>query len=262
MRPNPSLNRTRYGRRRGLVSSNVRGQVSVAVPLQNIRSFIMKRLYLLGALLVGFWGVQAGTLEGEMAAKRGDYKLALEEFVRAASNGDAEAANYVGWMYLAGRGVPTNYGEALRWYRLAAQAGHRVAQNNLGHMYRTGLGVTRDFGEARRLFEKSVEQGYPEAKANLALLYCNGEGVPKDLALCAKWNREAANDGNAQAQFAMAVLSIGGAGIPKDEVEALWWAEKAAAQGHAGARTWVRIMQKESQANSSPNPSVNTDSAR
>ncbi len=94
------------------------------------------------------------------------------------------------------------------------------------------------------------------------MLYCNGEGVPKDLALCAKWNREAANDGNAQAQFAMAVLSIGGAGIPKDEVEALWWAEKAAAQGHAGARTWVRIMQKESQANSSPNPSVNTDSAR
>src|SRR5438132_694650 len=100
----------------------------------------MKRGLVLVALLGLSINLLAGTPEGIAAAERGNYKLALDEFVGAANKGDAEAANYAGWIYLAGRDVPTNYGEALRWYRFAAEAGHRVAQNNLGHMLRMGMG--------------------------------------------------------------------------------------------------------------------------
>ena len=90
----------------------------------------MKHMLILGVLLVGSSiKLFAGTPEGIAAAERGNYKLALEEFVGAAKQGDAEAANYAAWIYLAGRGVPINYGEALRWYRFAAEAGHPVAQN-------------------------------------------------------------------------------------------------------------------------------------
>ena len=49
-----------------------------------------------------------------------------------------------GVLYENGKGVPRNYAEALKYYRLAAEQGHAVAQNNLGVMYATA-------GECRRI---------------------------------------------------------------------------------------------------------------
>ena len=38
------------------------------------------------------------------------------------------------------RGVPEDYGEAVRWYQLAAEQGHVGAQFHLGVMYANGNG--------------------------------------------------------------------------------------------------------------------------
>jgi len=48
-------------------------------------------------------------------------------------------------MYNEGLGVPQDYKEAVRLYRLAAEQGHAEAQYNLGQMYRQGLGVPQDY---------------------------------------------------------------------------------------------------------------------
>ncbi len=47
-------------------------------------------------------------------------------------------------MYDNGRGVPQDYQEALKWYRLAAEQGNAIAQYNLGFMYDNGEGVPQD----------------------------------------------------------------------------------------------------------------------
>jgi TPR repeat protein len=44
-------------------------------------------------------------------------------------------------LYAKGKGVPQDYTEAVRWYRLAAEQGNATAQNNLGGMYYGGNGV-------------------------------------------------------------------------------------------------------------------------
>ena len=44
-------------------------------------------------------------------------------------------------MYEMGEGVPENYIEALKWYRMAAEQGDAEAQYNLGVMYNNGKGV-------------------------------------------------------------------------------------------------------------------------
>ena len=44
-------------------------------------------------------------------------------------------------MTSGGKGVPQDYAEAAKWYRLAADQGFAKAQNSLGAQYATGEGV-------------------------------------------------------------------------------------------------------------------------
>ena len=55
-------------------------------------------------------------------------------------------------MYGEGRGVPQDYAEAARWYRLAAERGDAQAQYNLGLAYARGEGVTQNAVEAHVWF--------------------------------------------------------------------------------------------------------------
>ena len=50
----------------------------------------------------------------------------------------------LGVMYHYGQGVPQDYEEAEKWYRLASEKGVARAQCNLGVMYDKGLGVPQD----------------------------------------------------------------------------------------------------------------------
>ena len=54
----------------------------------------------------------------------------------------------LGVMYDIGQGVPQDYAEAVKWYRLAAEQNDAVAQYNLGAMYANGRGVPQDYVQA------------------------------------------------------------------------------------------------------------------
>ena len=62
-------------------------------------------------------------------------------------------------MYSRGEGVPQDYAEAVRWYRLAAEQGDAEAQFNLGVMYTDGKGVPQDYVLAHMWFNLSAAQG-------------------------------------------------------------------------------------------------------
>jgi uncharacterized caspase-like protein/regulator of replication initiation timing len=98
----------------------------------------------------------ARTTAADCAARGGEYLLydratarsALDVWLPAAQEGDAEARTLVGELYERGLGGEPNYVEAARWYRLAADQGFSRAQFNLGTLYENGLGVARDRLEA------------------------------------------------------------------------------------------------------------------
>ena len=73
----------------------------------------------------------------------------------------------LGYMYYEGQGVPQDYEEAVKWYRLAAEQGDAEAQCGLGEMYYGGEGVPQDYAEAIRLWKLAAEQGDEEAQYNL-----------------------------------------------------------------------------------------------
>ncbi len=60
---------------------------------------------------------------GAEAYFRGDYEAALKELRPLAQEGDATSQFNLGVMYHKGYGVPQDYKEAVRWYRLAAEQG-------------------------------------------------------------------------------------------------------------------------------------------
>ena len=77
-------------------------------------------------------------------------------------------------MYHNGWGVPQDYKEAARLYRLAAEQGDADAQGNLGVMFERGYGVPQDYKEAVNWYRLAAEQGYAIAQSNLANRYYYG----------------------------------------------------------------------------------------
>ena len=83
-------------------------------------------------------------------------------------------------MYDEGRGVPQDYAEAARWFRLAADQGDAEAEYNLGVTYDEGEGVPQDDAEAARRYRLAADQGHVSAQFNLGVMYGSGKGVPQD----------------------------------------------------------------------------------
>ena len=91
-------------------------------------------------------------------------------------------------MYANGQGVPQDYAEALKWYRLAAMQGHGPAQQNLGVMYVLGQGVPQDYVQAHIWFNLAAANG-----ANAAGTYRDRiapKMTPEQIALAQRLARE------------------------------------------------------------------------
>jgi TPR repeat protein len=108
---------------------------------------------------------------------------------------DAHEQSDLGFRYETGRGVPQDYAEAVRWYRMAAEQGNARGQGNLGFMYANGQGVPQDYAEAVRLYRMAAEQGNGRAQGNLGTLYGSGHGVPRDIVLAHMWFNIASANG-------------------------------------------------------------------
>jgi TPR repeat protein len=73
--------------------------------------------------------------------------------------------------------------------------------NNLGLMYLYGKGVARDYGEAKRLFERGIALGEPSTMNGLGVMYHEGDGVPRDARIARQWFEKAAALGDPQAKM-------------------------------------------------------------
>jgi hypothetical protein len=134
-------------------------------------------------------------------AVRGDRPAhAVELLTPLAQDSDAEAALFLGNIYLYGSGVPPDYQLARRWLELASREGRVDALYNLGAMYDKGIGVERDVQQALHWFTLAADQRDPQAQLNLALIYINGNGVARDEALGRQWLRRSAANGNKRAE--------------------------------------------------------------
>ena len=58
-----------------------------------------------------------------------------------------------------------------------------------------GIGVPKDFEEAAKWYRMAADQGFAKAQYNLGVCYCKGVGVPKDDIMAYMWFNLAASNG-------------------------------------------------------------------
>lgn len=112
-------------------------------------------------------------------------KKALYWYAKAANNGDINAMNYLGNIYLMAEFGVQNYFEARRWFGKAAALNDPYALQQLGKIYYHGLGVKKDSVQALKYFEKAnslPSQNFSVTDSNpmLQYMYYSGEGVEKN----------------------------------------------------------------------------------
>ena len=158
----------------------------------------MRKFLILACLLAGGSIAHADPMQdGARYYEQGDYVRAMGTWRPLAVQGNAEAQNDLGLLYLDGKGVPANLAEAVRYFQLSAAAGSAPGQNNLGGLYRDGRGVARDYARAAKWFAASASQGNAAGMYNLGLMYELGQGVKADPVEAAVWYALAAEAGDA-----------------------------------------------------------------
>ena len=167
-------------------------------------------------------------LEGRgMDKNPGQARAWLEE---AAAKAEPNASYNLALLLLS-TGSSEDLLRAVPLLRRAAESEIPEAQHALGVLYLHGRGLTRDPGEAARWFRKAAQNGGTSGLIEYAILLFNGEGVPADEALAARLFRRAAGRGNAIAQNRLARLYVAGRGVPQNLVEAAAWHLVASGQG-------------------------------
>jgi TPR repeat protein len=170
---------------------NGRYRVSDMKLIKSIRTVV------LGFLLACVIPAGAGVDDAVQAYLRGEFDKAAILLRPVAEQGNAQAQTYMGILYEQGEGVPQDYAESVKWYRLAAEQGMADAQYYLGNMYRNGNGVPKDEAEAVVWYTKAAEQGKAAAQNSLGELYARGKGsVKRDYVASYMWFNVAATSGN------------------------------------------------------------------
>jgi hypothetical protein len=159
------------------------------------------------------------------------YNKILEE---AAEAGDAIAQHKLGHACYFGIGVPQDYKEAVKYYRMAADQGSFFGQSSLGMVYAEGKGVTQDRKEAAKWYRLAADQGYGRAMNRLARMYFNGDGVPQDYKEAIKWWRLAVDQGDLGSQLRLGVMYEFGTGVPQDYVKSYAWYHLTRVQSKGG----------------------------
>ena len=120
-------------------------------------------------------------------------------------------------------------------YRKAAEQGDARAQCQLADMYDTGTGVVQDRTEATRLYRLAAEQGDAKAQFSLGVGTINewpdgSNGTPQDITKAITWIRRAAKQGFTAAQATLGDRYFRGRdGVPRDYVQAYFWLSIASA---------------------------------
>jgi TPR repeat protein len=107
--------------------------------------FLLAALCSSAALAAGPAEEDLSSYNAAVAMSQGDHGTALRVL---AEQGNTKAQDWLGYMYEGGSGVPQDYVEAVKWYRMAAEKNLGQAQHDLARMYAEGKGVTKDAVQA------------------------------------------------------------------------------------------------------------------
>lgn len=138
-----------------------------------------------------------------------DPRLSFNWLLKAAEKGLASAFEGVGLKYYLGNGTAQDYNKAYEWFNKSIEAGSdELSLVYLGIMNETGKGVPGNYQEAFKYYKMAADKDIPEGMVFLGNLYENGNGVPIDKAEAIKLYKKAADKGDQNAIDKLKQLGI------------------------------------------------------
>lgn len=164
----------------------------------------------------------------------------------AANEGDVDAINWLGRIYLTGeQGVEVNAALAESWLEKAISKGSTRAMCNLAFAYERGW-LPKNEEKAVQLYQLAVDNGSKKALTMLGNCYRNGIGVEQNMDKAVELYKQAVRSGSMDevdpwSQFIMGLCFAKGDGVEKDGSKALEWFYKAARNGEGEAQAMYHI---------------------
>ncbi len=192
--------------------------------------------------------------EGQKLLKDGKATDAAAKFAEAAKQGNADAMNELGKLYLTGNGVNQDAVEANKHFEEAVKLGNMRSATNLGISYKEARGVEQDHKKAAELLTKAADAGIAVAQYQLAEMYAfymgmavNPETLKTNPAKALELYTKAAEQGIPQAQYQVGYYYIWGPDEDKHDPKlAIEWLRKAAASNDLKILTDIgRLLQDE-----------------
>ena len=150
----------------------------------------------------------------------------------AAVDGDPNAMNDLGWLWLNGTRLASDPILARRLFKLAAVEGSGEAFFNLAEQAYYGKGMVTNPALAIDYYEQAFEHGAPGAALALGAIYEEGdEGVMVDHGRAMLWYKRAVEEGDVLAGFYRGRLALNESSIEHDMASGVYWLQWSAMLG-------------------------------
>lgn len=159
--------------------------------------------------------------------------------------GDADAQFMLGKMYASGEGVDGNYDLATQWLVKAASSGSTDKQYDLAELYISGQLIPQDITQGFYWHSRAAEGGDQDSQYTAAIMLRDGIGTEKNNKSALKWFLLAAEQGKTSAFYPLATIYRQGIAIEKDLEESLLWYNKAVEAGNEEAKNELGDLKKE-----------------
>lgn len=154
------------------------------------------------------------------------------ELREKAMQGDADALNDLGWLWLNGLSLKPDPLLAKRMFRIAAVLDSPEALFNLAEQACYGKGVMINPLLAIDYYEQAFASGIPCAAQALGALYERGDdGVPADHGKAIVWYERGVGERDAMAGFLLGRLALDETSTEHNQATGLYWLQWAAMSG-------------------------------
>lgn len=170
-----------------------------------------------------------------------DYAGAFNVAKAAASAGDAQGHDWLGWFYETGKGAPLDMGLAESHYRSAADGGDEHANWRLGVLIDMGkIGGTPE--EAVQRFQAGAARNHPDSIVSLAVMHATGRGTPKDSMKAFETYMRAARLKDGGGIRGVGIMYYLGEAVKPDLKEAMAWFLLSAALGNEDGEASMELV--------------------
>jgi hypothetical protein len=198
-------------------------------------------ILVLCALCASQAGAQSSRLDqGRALVKAGKFEEARQVFQGGIKEQDAASIDYLGYLYLEGKGGEQQLDTAKQLFLQAAELGSSQACRNLGNMYYLARGVEPNIEMAMEWYRKGAELGSPRAAFSLGQIHWLGDGFKRSpIRAMASW-QSAKRLGSVDADVALIAVTAPTGSATEEELSRL---NSHAEKGHVTAVGLLKYLE-------------------